>query len=226
MPKELNDKLKERDERGKDIKKKERDLERPETPTSDEEMNSIKNEKANESKKTGKPEDTKTEKCASKVEASKGDKNTVKHEGSKAGKDARKDEDFKEKYTRLSADFQNFKRRTEEERSQIYLRANERIILELLGVLDNFERAIATECTDATFLEGIQAIKKQLDTILQSEGVTEIEATGKEFDPKFHNAVITETAEGFDSGQIIEVLQKGYMIKDRVIRPAMVKVAS
>lgn len=130
------------------------------------------------------------------------------------------------KYMRLMADFQNFKRRTEKEKSDIYAFANEKIVKELLDVIDNFERALAAGNNGDKFLEGMEMILKQLLAVLERAGVTEIKCLGEEFDPNFHNAVMTEDSTEYESGKVTEVLQKGYILNGRVVRPVMVKVAN
>lgn len=135
--------------------------------------------------------------------------------------------DLNEKYLRLAADFQNYKRRVENEKNEIYNYANEKIVSDLLNVLDNFERAISSmeKSTDKTLLDGIVMINKQLIEILSKYGLKEIETEKTEFDPNYHHAVLKETVDGVESNMIIEVFQKGYTLSDRVIRPSMVKVA-
>ena len=130
------------------------------------------------------------------------------------------------KYLRLMADFQNYKRRTEKEKSDIYAFANEKIVSELLNVIDNFERALDAGNEGDSFVEGMNLIFKQLQGVLEKAGVVEIEALGHEFDPNFHHAVMTEDSEEYESGKITAVLQKGYLLNDKVIRPSMVKVAN
>ena len=97
----------------------------------------------------------------------------------------------------------------------------------LLEVIDNFERAMehAQDSSDPKFAEGMQLILKQLQGVLEKNNVEEIEALGKPFDPNYHNAVMTEAAEGAESGAVTKVLQKGYMLNKKVIRPSMVAVA-
>lgn len=130
------------------------------------------------------------------------------------------------KYLRLMADFQNFKRRTEKEKSDIYAFANEKIISELLNVIDNFERALAAGDDGDSFYQGMEMILKQLLGVLEKAGASEIKALGEDFDPNFHNAVMTEDSAEYESGKVTEVLQKGYILNNRVIRPSMVKVAN
>lgn len=130
------------------------------------------------------------------------------------------------KYLRLMADFQNFKRRTEKEKSDIYAFANEKIVSELLDVIDNFERALSTAPAEDSFAEGMKMIFKQLQGVLEKAGVIEIEALGLDFDPNFHNAVMTEDTTEYESGKVSGVMQKGYMLNNKVVRPSMVKVAN
>lgn len=130
------------------------------------------------------------------------------------------------KYLRLMADFQNYKRRTEKEKNDIYAFANEKIVCELLNVIDNFERALAHGAAGDSFAEGMNMIFKQLRDVLEKAGVSEIEALGADFDPNFHNAVMMEDSAEYESGKVIEVLQKGYILNNRVIRPSMVKVSN
>ena len=134
------------------------------------------------------------------------------------------DETWSEKYTRLMADFQNFRKRTDKEKADVYSFANEKIMTDLLAVLDNFERALDSECKDEAYAEGMKMIFKQLTDILTASGLEEIDAVGQDFDPNFHHAVLTDNNEDFDSGKVTEVLQKGYKLNGKVIRPSMVKV--
>lgn len=134
--------------------------------------------------------------------------------------------EINEKYLRLAADFQNYKRRVENEKKEIRHFANETMVCELLNVLDNFERAIEnTESEDESILEGVKMIYKQLFDILANAGLEVIETENKEFDPNFHHAVMKEPSDSFDSNMIIEAFQKGYTFNGKVIRPSMVKVA-
>lgn len=141
-------------------------------------------------------------------------------------------DDYKNQYVRLMADFQNFRKRTEKEKSDIYAFANEKIVCDMLDVLDNFERAIeaAEKAEDGNandgFIEGMKMILKQMLDVLRKHNVKEIEALGQDFDPNYHNAVMMEDNPDFESGKVTFVMQKGYMLNDRVIRPSMVKVAN
>ena len=136
-------------------------------------------------------------------------------------------EDGDAKYLRLTADFQNFRRRVEKEKSDIYAYANEKIALDIIDVMDNFERALqhSEECADKQFVEGIGKIYKQLKSVLDKNNIVEIKAEGEDFDPNFHNAVTSEENSDFESGKVIQALQKGYTLNDKVIRPSMVRVA-
>ena len=135
------------------------------------------------------------------------------------------EEQESERYMRLMAEFQNFKRRAAREKSDIHAYANEKIIGELLPVLDNFERALQTESGDLeSYSKGMEIIFTQLKTALEHAGLEEIKALGEEFDPNVHNAVMTEDSEEHEDGRISKVLQKGYKLNDKVIRPSMVAV--
>ena len=130
------------------------------------------------------------------------------------------------KYLRLMADFQNYKRRSEKERTEIHAFANEKLITQLLDVLDNFERALQQDPgSDEQFRNGMALIIDQFKTVLTKAGVAEIPATEAEFDPNFHHAIMMENAQSVKSGHVSMVLQKGYTMNGKVIRPSIVKVA-
>lgn len=137
---------------------------------------------------------------------------------------ARKEiEDLKNTVQRTQADFINYKRRTEEEKNKLSIFANEKLIIELLSVIDNFDRALGHPGeTDKSFVKGVELIKKQILDLLAKNSVREI-PTDIDFDPNFHYAVMQEEAD--ESGKILEVFQKGYMLDEKVIRPSMVKVS-
>lgn len=137
--------------------------------------------------------------------------------------------ELKEKNMRISADMINTIRRKDEENARILKYANEDILKELLNICDNFERAFDMDDENkddevSKFLEGMKMIYNSILKILEVNEVKEIEALGKEFDANYHQAVMTESIEGKKENEIIEVMQKGYTYKDKVIRPAMVKV--
>lgn len=135
-------------------------------------------------------------------------------------------QEINEKYMRLAAEYQNFRRRTEIEKQSIASYANERIAKDLLDVVDNFERALSSaKAEDQGFKNGVDLIYKQLVSVLKNFGVESIETENKEFDPNFHNAVMSEEVEGTEAGMILAEMQKGYMLRDKVLRPSMVKVS-
>lgn len=137
-----------------------------------------------------------------------------------------KADDGNEKYVRLMAEFQNYKKRVAKEKSDIREYATEKLVMELLPVLDNFERALAASAEDdpAGYAKGMELIFTQMVTELQKSGLAEVEAEGQDFDPTKHNAVMTEENEELESGKVSKVLQKGYALNDKVIRPSMVAV--
>ena len=131
-------------------------------------------------------------------------------------------------WQRSAADFSNYKRRTEQEREALVGFANEVLLAKLLAIVDDFDRAIANmpaELRDVSWVGGISAIDRKLDQLLESEGLTPIEALGKQFDPHEHEAIAQEDRPGVPEGTVIAELQKGYRIRERVLRPAMVAVA-
>jgi len=139
--------------------------------------------------------------------------------------ETKEEEELNTRYLRLAADFQNYKRRVEKEKGDIYAYANEKIVIELLDVIDNFERALEHSNENESFSEGMNMIFKQFKGVLEKSGVEEMNALGEEFDPNFHHAVLTENSVEYESGKVTQVLQKGYLLNKKVIRPAMVKVA-
>ena len=129
-----------------------------------------------------------------------------------------------EKALRASAELINYRKRKDEEVSNMLKYANEGIITDILPVIDNFERALSMENADSKLQEGMQMVYKNLVSILSNYGVKEVDALDKEFDPGIHQAVTTENVNDKDDNIVLEVFQKGYMLKDKLIRPAMVKV--
>ena len=155
----------------------------------------------------------------------------MKKEKKKSKKEKLKEEldEMTDKYTRLFAEFQNFRSRNEKEKIQNYEMGEKNIIEKLLPIVDNFERgieALSEEELKSPVGEGMNLIYKQLADALKDMGVEEIEAQGKEFDPELHNAVMHEENDEYDENIIIEVLQKGYKFHDTVIRHSLVKVAN
>lgn len=130
-----------------------------------------------------------------------------------------------DKYLRTIAEFDNYKKRTQKEKDEIYSIAKADVVLSLLPIIDNFERAEKFS-EDKGVEEGMALIKKQFQEFLKKIGVEEIEAENKPFDPNFHNAVLHEDRDDVEENIIVEVLQKGYKLGEKVIRHAMVKVAN
>ncbi|HEY72523.1 MAG TPA: nucleotide exchange factor GrpE [Thermoflexia bacterium] len=131
-------------------------------------------------------------------------------------------------WQRTQAEFSNYKKRQETERAQMRTRVSADVLGKLLPIADDFERAISTlpvEFSRLTWCEGILMIKYKLDAILKSEGVEPIETDGQAFDPRYHEAVTYEEAAGYEEGHIIGEVQKGYTLGERVLRPALVRVA-
>jgi molecular chaperone GrpE len=131
-------------------------------------------------------------------------------------------------WQRSAADFANYRRRTEQEREQTLGLANEMLLLKLLSVVDDFDRALAAtpkELEHLGWVEGLWLVERKLRNLLESEGVTPIEAVGKPFDPREHEAVLHEETTSAPDGTVISELQRGYRVRDRVLRPALVSVA-
>ena len=133
--------------------------------------------------------------------------------------------EYKDGWQRSVADFQNYKRRVDAEKAETYQTAVGNIIKSYLPVLDDLERALTARPVDLAWADGIDLICRKLQSILEAEGLKRIEAEGQMFDPNFHEAVSQEPFENYESGQIIAVVRNGYMLGDKVIRPAMVRVA-
>ena len=160
------------------------------------------------------------------------DKKSGKKLFGKKNKNDKKDEKIEEltdRLTRQMAEFDNFRKRTEKEKSQMYEIGAKDIIEKILPVVDNFERgldAVKEEDKEDPFIQGMEMVYKQLMTVLGELGVKPIEAIGKEFDPNLHNAVMHVEDENFGENIIAEEFQKGYMYRDSVVRHSMVKVAN
>lgn len=134
-------------------------------------------------------------------------------------------EALNDKYLRLVAEYDNYRKRTAKEKEAIYPEAKVSIISSFLPVLDNLERALATAGDDPVY-EGVKMISKQFTETLKAAGVEEIPALGEKFDPDFHNAVMHVDDENFGENEIVEEFQKGYKMGERIIRYSMVKVAN
>lgn len=135
-------------------------------------------------------------------------------------------EELKNKVLRQMAEFDNFKKRTTREKEELYNYAKADCVSALLGVIDNFERALESECGDGQFKQGVEMIFQQMKEALKKLGVEEIEALNQTFDPEYHNAVNQVEDENFGENTICQVFQKGYKLGDRVIRHSMVVVAN
>lgn len=138
--------------------------------------------------------------------------------------------ELEEQNLRTKADLINYRKRKDDEVSRLLKYSSEDIVKELLPIIDNFERAIKMDDDNlqddvSKFLSGFKMIYCKMVSILEKNGVKAIDGANKPFDPTYHQAVMTEARENVESGMVIEVLQKGYLLKDKVIRPAMVKVS-
>lgn len=134
--------------------------------------------------------------------------------------------EYKDGWMRSQAEFQNYRKRIERDNELMYASMKGDIIKKILPVLDDLERALQNRPSDSSaWVSGIELIQKKLLSILEAEGAKKIEAQGKPFDPNFHEAISHEPADGFQSGHVIAVVQNGYMLGERVIRPALVRVA-
>lgn len=138
--------------------------------------------------------------------------------------------ELEDKLIRKDADMVNYRKRKEEETNKMLKFCNEDIIKEILPILDNFERAITSDDSNLTeteknYLTGFKMIYSHLNNVLEKFDVKPIDGSDKPFDPNYHNAIMLEKREGVPSGMVIEVLQKGYLLKDKVIRAAMVRVS-
>lgn len=152
----------------------------------------------------------------------------VAEEGEKDKKDLQIEE-LNDRLIRNMAEFDNFRKRSEKEKSQMFEIGAKNIIEKILPVIDNFERGLGTiteEEKESSFVQGIEQIYKQFITALEEAGVTAIEAVGQEFNPDFHNAVMHGEDENYGENIISDEFQKGYMYKDTVVRHSMVKVVN
>lgn len=130
-----------------------------------------------------------------------------------------------DKYLRLFAEYDNYRKRTEREKAETYSNAAAKCIENILPVIDSFERSMEFECTDENFRNGMAMIFNQLKEFMNKMNVTELDALGAEFDPNFHNAIQQQEGTDYAANHVCAVFQKGYMMGDKLIRPAMVAVA-
>ena len=165
---------------------------------------------------------------AENAQAAKGEKKgPFKKKEKKKDKRDERIEELTDQVKRQMAEFENFRRRTEKEKTQMYEVGAKSIIEKILPVVDNFERGLAAvpeEQKNDAFVEGMDKIYKQMMTVFEEMGVKPIEAVGKEFDPEYHNAVMQVESEEYESGVVAQELQKGYMYRDSVVRHSMVAV--
>ncbi|HEY3381885.1 MAG TPA: nucleotide exchange factor GrpE [Vicinamibacterales bacterium] len=140
---------------------------------------------------------------------------------------SRERDDYYDRLLRKTAEFDNYRKRTDRERRETVHLATGDVLEALLPIVDDFERALKTEAGPEaeTYRQGVELIYKQLLDFLTRRGVTPIEAAGKPFDPRFHQAITYETSPGRDEGEVIEEVRRGYMHGERLLRPTMVKVA-
>ena len=158
------------------------------------------------------------------------DKKCKCHDDKKLEESLKKIKELEEEVLKAKADNINYRKRKDEEVSRMLEYANEDLVKDILPSIDNFERAINLDDENlddelSKFLAGFKMIYCHLVEVMEKYDVKAIDDKGKAFDPKFHQAVLTEKVEGMEPGMVVEVMQKGYMLKDKVIRPAMVKVS-
>lgn len=180
-------------------------------------------------------EEKEAEETEAKTEESEEDKKSEKKLFGKKNKKDKKDkkdekiEELTDRLTRQMAEFDNFRKRTDKEKSQMYEVGAKDIIEKILPVVDNFERgldAVKEEEKDDPFVQGMEKVYKHLMTTLEEIEVKPIEAVGKEFDPNLHNAVMHVEDENFGENIVAEEFQKGYTYRDSIVRHSMVKVAN
>jgi len=193
------------------------------------------NKAAEESAEETKTEDSAETENAQDTEAASEETDTKEKKDGIFGKKKKKDkkdaqiEDLNDRLRRQMAEFDNFRKRSEKEKSQMFDMGAKSIIEKVLPIVDNFERGLAAvpeEQKDDAFVTGMDKVYKQLMTEFDSIGVKPIEAVGQEFNPDLHNAVMQVESEEFEPGIVAQELQKGYMYKDTVVRHSMVAVVS
>jgi len=133
--------------------------------------------------------------------------------------------EYKDGWARSQAEFQNFRKRVERDNESFKASTKGDIIKKVLPVLDDLERALQNRPADDAWANGIELVARKFQNILDMEGVKKIEAKGAAFDPNFHEAISHEPSEEVESGHVIDVVQNGYVIGERVVRPALVRVA-
>ena len=213
-----------------DIEDADEEAVKPEEATAEEEPGKEVKEEAKE--ETGKEadEEAKAEDAGDNKDEASDDKGGKKKHSKKNKKDPRdeKIEELEDRVKRQMAEFENFRKRTDKEKSQMFDMGAKAVIEKILPVIDNFERGLENvpEGADEAFSNGMKMIYKQMTEELDKLGVKAIEAVGKEFDPNIHNAVMQVESEEYESGIVAQELQKGYMYRDTLVRPSMVSVVS
>jgi molecular chaperone GrpE len=137
-------------------------------------------------------------------------------------------EESQQRYLRAQADFDNFRRRTQKEKEELAQYASSKLLTQLLPVVDNFERALAAAAgggDSESLAKGVDMIFRQLQGVLEQEGLKAMEAVGSPFNPDYHQAIMQVESDEHEEGIVVEEIQKGYILKDKVLRPAMVKVS-
>ncbi|MBB3127279.1 molecular chaperone GrpE [Paenibacillus rhizosphaerae] len=137
-------------------------------------------------------------------------------------------DDYQQRAIRTQADFDNFRKRTQKEKEDLAKYASSKLVTELLPVVDNFERALAAAGEGIemeSFTKGVSMIFRQLEGVLQAEGLQAMVTVGEPFNPEYHQAIMQVESDEYEEGIVVEEVQKGYMLKDKVLRPAMVKVS-
>lgn len=208
-----------------------------EIPSSEEETTQQEVKDSAQPKETAKPEEPVTKEPTEETETEAGadkkinegddEKKSFFKKKEKRDKSQEKIDELNDKVKRQMAEFENFRKRTEKEKSQMYEIGAKSIIEKILPVVDNFERglqAVSEDEKEDAFVQGMDKIYKQLMTELESIGVKAIEAIGQEFNPEYHNAVMQIESEEFESGSIAQELLKGYMYRESVVRHSMVAV--
>lgn len=204
-------------EQEKTVAPSETDEEKEQETVEDNEAETVVEDSTDDEAETAKGEKVDEEPVSDK----KKDKRTVKLEEKLA--------DLEDKRVRQLAEFENFRKRSEKEKSQMFEMGSKSVVEKILPVMDNFERglmAVPEEDEESPFVQGMELVYKQMLTAFEELGVTPIEAVGQEFDPNLHNAVMMVDDDELESGTVAEEMQKGYLYKDSVVRHSMVKVVN
>jgi molecular chaperone GrpE len=197
------------------------------TPAPDSRISNNESERMTEKKKREQEEEIEESKAeavamSEEVEQLSAEIETLKKQLTEAESKA---SEYKDNWLRSQAEFQNYRKRIERDNEMTYLSLKGDIIKKVLPALDDLERALQNRRADDPWASGIELVARKFQTILENEGVKKIEAVGTEFDPNFHEAISHEPADGAQSGFVIGVVQNGYMLGERLIRPALVRVA-